>query len=279
MPTTQAQLVYEVQPLGAANVDIAAALAAVPIPFDVLFPLGVRFISDTVTAATPVTRTITLGLTPISAAVVTAQTWPGSPTGSPISGLTLVTKGRGYAAPPVIQIVDTGPVKKPKGWHPGSGARAVATLDVHDVNVDNGGTLYVAPPPVSFVGGLAPGGVAATGHSVLLVGVVSAIVVDTHGGPYEAPPQVVIGPPPPGGTQAQGTAILEVSGVQLVGSTKNGAGEGYVNPIVNVIPLFKRCFPDVSGLAAQGAPFNNLMTSRIVRALCCPIFAAPTLVL
>lgn len=80
----------------------------------------------------------------------------------------------------------------------GTGANAGQAAGVV---VDNGGSLYTAPPPVTFTGGGIGGSgvVAPTAHAVLTAGVVSAIVLDTPGSGLTGAPTVAVAAPTGGG--------------------------------------------------------------------------------
>jgi len=260
-----------------------AALAAVPVPIDTFQAFGVGLLSDA-TGGSPATRTIVLSLVPTANATATAQLQPGegSHTGSPIAGLTLTSGGHGYVAPPDIVIADT-PLPlalQPKGYVPGSGAKAVATLDIFDILVESGGAGYASAPLVTLVGGLAPGGVAGTAHVSIIAGSLGAFTVDTPGSGYVAPPVVVLTGGAPV-TPGAGLARLQVSGLTLLGAQntpEGGWGKHYTAPTVTIVPKFLSSWPDSSGVASQAALFQNIMLSAIARALCCPVFAAAPIV-
>jgi hypothetical protein len=154
----------------------------------------------------------------------------------------------------------------------GFGARAGSTLNVRDVTVTNGGTLYTGTPTVTFVGGLGPGGVAATGHAVVAFGAVTGVVVDTRGSGYVTPPlinfrnfQFDIT-----GSGAAATANMQIEKLFLL-----NPGRAYRAPTVQFIPRNFAMFPVTSD---QAAPWENLMLTNIQRQLCCPVTSLPVIV-
>lgn len=251
--STLATLVYSVVAQGATPSAITAALAAVPLPQDILTRLGVRVQGD-VTAA--LTRTIALRLVPIVDATATAQILPGNDgSGSPVVGLTSVGEGNGYAAPPDVVITDS--VGK------GFGAKANAKLNILSVALTGGGAGYVSPPTVNIVGGDLRGTPAVITATVAL-GAVTALNLVSSGSGYNGIPTLVI--TGGGGAGATGTVLMQAAGLTLL-----GGGKGYVAPVVTLKSHFKTMFPDTGD---QRAPFWNLMRQSIQRQLCCPIFAA-----
>jgi hypothetical protein len=260
MPTTTATLVYKAVAQGGSVAAISAAMAAVPLPQDILTKLGVRVQSD-VTAG--LTRTIVLALVPIVNATATAALVPGNNgSGSPIVSLTFVGEGDGYAAPPDISITDT-------AKNGGFGARAIVKLDVFSIGLTAPGAGYATAPIVTFVGGqLAPGGVPATAHATVLAGAVNTLALDTLGSGYNGIPNLLF--TGGGGSGAAGSVLMETAGLVLL-----GGGSGYKSPVVTFVPHFKSLFPDTGD---QRAPFWNLIKTNMQRQLCCPIFAAPPVI-
>jgi len=94
------------------------------------------------------------------------------------------------------------------------------------------GKGYLGPAIVTFVGGLAPGGVAATGHCVMSVDPggdlegLASIVIDSGGGPYLTAPVPVITPNPGNGYGSGATAYATL-GSPGAGSGSLGAGQYY----------------------------------------------------
>jgi hypothetical protein len=52
-----------------------------------------------------------------------------------------------------------------------------------------------------------------------------------------------------------------------------GRGNGYLAPMVTMVPRFKHMFPDADA-AGQAAAFANILKSLFEKQLCCPVFAA-----
>ena len=233
--TTNADLVYRASAFGP-SAQLIAALGGVLLPNDVLSALGLLLKTDvTAVAGGAVVRTINLGLVATAAATVTARLQPGAnASGSPVTSLTLVSAGSGYAAPPYLRFVNAA------GDTTGKGAKGRALLDVASVTVTAPGSLYVAPT-VAFVGGLGPRGVAATGTVSIALGAITGITVVTPGSGYTGVPTVVI--TDSAGSGGAATAVLQVSGVVL-----DAGGNGYqAVPTVTVLDAFKAYFPDGVG--------------------------------
>lgn len=264
---TKAQLDYTIAGLGLQTDTALLALVnpqAVPPPVNELNAFGCTVFSDAATSDGAHPPTITRRLTVLfknteATATATRDTSEGA---GPIKALTLTGNGANYGAPPIVQITDSTST-------PTKVARAHATLDVSSVTVNSGGGSYVTPT-VTFVGGLAPGGVAATGHATVGGGVITGIVVDTPGGPYQYPPKIVITAPI--GTGAIATANLQVGGLVL-----DDPGAGYVTPVVSIVDLFIYTWP-IQG-SDQRQPFFNLLTAALKAAVKSPVTAvAPVLI-
>jgi hypothetical protein len=259
---TTATLVYTATPINVTAAAITPVMAAVQLPVDILNVLGVLVTADATVAAV---RTVVLRLVPLTAAAVTAQLDPGQGpgTGSPIDTLTITLAGTGYVAPPDVIITDT---PDAHGVVNGKGAFANPILGVVGIIPGSlvGGGGYGVPPTVTFVGGLAPGGVPATGTATLLAGSVNAVLIATSGGPYESPPAIVF-------TGGGGAGAAATASLGLVGVTLLAPGKEYRAPVVNVRARFKGLFPDGSD---QKAPFWNLLKPALERALTFPIVAS-----
>lgn len=247
MSTTSAALVYRTRPFGN-TAAITAAMEGYALPQGVLSQLGLIVSSDVTSG---VTRTVTLGLVPVSDATATTSLEPGQDgtTGSVVASILLTGVGYGYAAPPIVQI--TG------GGTPLVTAAAQAFLDVNSITVNAGGNAYVSPT-VALVGGLAPNGVAAVVTATVVGGVITSFTVHNPGSGYQGVPAVVITDVSGGGTGASGTAVLEVGSLLL---TRQGAG--YTSaPTVTIVPSFKVWFPDGP---SQTSALNNLFTTGMQR--------------
>ena len=255
MPTANAALVYRTS-VFANGAAIAAVLGAAPLNTAILGAFGLLLKTDVTVAGV---RTVNLGLVPTVAATATAQLQPGAtPSGSPVVGLTLTAPGSGFSAVPPVVITNAA------GDTTGKGAKARASLDVASVTLGAGGNLY-AGPTVALVGGLAPGGVAATVTATFVPGgAITGFTVVTPGSGYNGIPQVVITDPL--GAGATGTAVLQVATL-----TVTNGGVGYqAPPTVLIESLFKMLFPDGPN---QRAPLNNLFTAGLQEATLLQIVA------
>jgi hypothetical protein len=265
---TKAQLDYTVLGNGLLNHTALAALmnpSAVPPPVAELNALGCTVFSDTVIDPGGFPDTITRRLTVLfknteATATATRDTSAGA---GPIKTLTLTGNGQTFGCPPIVQLSDSTST-------PTKTARVHATLQVDAINVLTGGALY-ASPVVTLVGGLAPGGVPATAHATVGGGgVITGIVVDTPGGPYEYPPLVVI-------TQAFGGGATAVADLNVGALVLDDPGDGYVTPVVSIIDFFIYTWP-IQG-SDQRQPFFHLLNGALKRAVSCPVTAvAPILI-
>jgi hypothetical protein len=260
MPTSQVSLVYTADALGVSSVALTAAMAAVPLPQDILSLYGVYPTSD---IPSPGVRSIILALVPSASATATAQL-SGSETADYVFGLTLTSGGHNYAAPPTVTF------SLPVGtFSPLRQARAQAQLGVDTATVATGGALYSANPTVTVVGNVGPGGTPAVLSVTVALGVITAVTIVNPGSGYMSIPKVVITDPT--GSGATITVTLNVVGLTLL-----DPGQGYVlAPTVTLVPWFKSLFPDSSD---QTKPFWNLMTVAIQQATLSSITASPPVV-
>src|ERR1700747_3296809 len=251
------------------SLSIAALMApsAVPPPVDELANFGVSVSTDTTaTAAGPpatASRTLTLNLVEAATATATA-TRDQSANSGPITALTLTANGSGYFAPPIVHVTETAP-----GEVPTIQAIAHATLDVVSATSVANGTGYTVATVTFVGGGLVPGGVQATGHATIVGTAITAVTVDTPGGPYRRPPKIVI---TGDGSGAQYTAVMQVGNLVL-----DNPGEGYVSPAVSIVGLFKSTWPD--GGPDQRQPFYNLLTNALQTATATKVVAATPVLL
>lgn len=267
-----AQLDYDVVNLGLlSNSEMGILMQGPAVPIAELAMLGVTLTSDLIQTAVvgpPATmrRRITL-LFQNTAATATASVVGGSGAVGPIEALTLTGNGSTYAAPPIVQISETA-----AGVTPTAKAQAHATLNVDAINVTAGGGSYTGATTVTLVGGLRPGGVAATATPTIGGGgAITGISVVTPGGPYQSPPTVVIADTG-GGSGATAVADLQVGALVL-----DNPGAGYLSPSVTIIDLFDYTWP--AATADQRQPFYNLMTNAIRAATSSPVQAiAPVLI-
>lgn len=72
----------------------------------------------------------------------------------------------------------------------------LGSAGVKEVRVDDGGSGYITPPAITFIGG---DGLGALAHAVLKNGAVESIVIDDGGRDYASAPSIEIAPSPSGG--------------------------------------------------------------------------------
>jgi hypothetical protein len=248
--TTGASLVYSVAQGGADLTDLSAAVAAVPLPLDLLAQIGARVTSDNTTEGPPVVRTVDLSFVPTVAATATASTLSSQPTGSPVTKVTIGTHGTGYIAPPGVEITDT--------LETGTGAAAKAFLNVDALGVGAGGASYDETSFVSFYGGLPPASGLSNPQAQLSPGQsrqtflkVLRVAVSAGGSNY-SPKTVVtfVGGLSPRGTPAQGSVTLR-AGV-IVSIDVEDVGDEYLTA-----PQIVITDPTGAGSGAAAAPYMN----------------------
>jgi hypothetical protein len=142
-------------------------------------------------------------------------------------------------------------------------ARGVATMAVGGFNIVEGGSGYTSPV-VNFIGGeLAPGGIPVTATATLGGGgsIASVAVTNPVNGPYLTAPLVFI-------TDGAGSGAYIIAGLSVSGVTLTDPGFGYIAaPTVTFTPLSKVMVPDSSGLVAQAAPLQGFMQGIFENAL------------
>lgn len=215
---SQVSLAYHVDQVGSVSVAaLAAAVAAVPLPADILTELGVRVVSDNTPIAAPITRTIVLAFGPTSAAIATAAVQPG-PEGAPLSGI-VATAGAGYVRPPIVSVAPPA-----SGEVPPAKALAQAFLHVLLATIVAGGGSYSATPHVAFVGGLPP----ADANNPTSTFAVNSLSLVKKGRKYTS--QAVVqfrGSLAPGGHQATANLTLDANG-SVSSVTVTDPGSGYL---------------------------------------------------
>jgi hypothetical protein len=261
--TTQATLVYTAPLTAGSYASLDAALSAVPIPAEVYTIYGLRLISDATSGGV---RTIVFGLGPTTNAIASASRVPGS-IASPVTAVAVSNAGAGYVLPP--QVILRAGFGTDGIQDDGEGAEATANMVVGSAVIVTPGSGYTAPTVV-FEGGLAPGGVAATGTVSQSGGAISGVIVVTPGSGYTGAPSAVISDP-------TGSGAVITSGLTVASVTVTNPGVGYaVNPSVNFIPRFLQYFPNGTN---QAFPLVNLMTAAIQRlALVQVVASAPVIV-
>jgi hypothetical protein len=261
MPNSLITCAYKLTAVGARPVaSLAAAMAAVPVDLTLPNLYGLLYSGDaTATSGQTVTRTMQFMMVPSPAATGFTSVATGDSQGFSLTGLTVDSGGDGYAAPPLLTFAIT------SGNPPLRAARAHALMGASSANVLVGGSGYSGTPTVTFSQGqLAPGGVQATGHVGLTGSAVSSLIIDTPGGPYNAPPVVTIS----GGTGAIVSVALNVTGLIL-----DDPGIGYATaPSMIFSPTYKQFFPDASH--NQAGSLSEFMRARFQYFLQTSVLAA-----
>lgn len=153
-------VVYSVPVKGQTATNLAAALAAVPLPLRTLFDLGVYVVTDVTAAGPPATRTITLRINSADPPTATPNRVPGVDA-SGIESVNVTHIGSGLIRPPVFLPFDPAsqtlqewlaappPVDSP----PGRGARFQSYMKVVGINAISGGAGYSNKTIATLVGG------------------------------------------------------------------------------------------------------------------------------
>jgi len=261
--TTQIVCLYTIADSGPLTpATLGAALAAVPLPVDLLSRLGLRLISDSTSG---LARTVTLGTDASTPATVTVTYQAGGRTG--IASATPGGASQGYVRPPVLTLV---PGVGSVVTHP---AILVPELEAVAATIVNGGMNYSVGTKVISTGGeLAPGGVEATwAPTINGGGTITALAVETAGGPYNVPPTLTAVDPLGLGSGAILTSIL---GLAAVAVPQSGIGyEG--STTVTVTSYFKSLFKTA---AAQAAAVTNFFTGSIQAGVRSPVVASAPVV-
>lgn len=266
---------------------LAAKVAAVPLPTDVLSVLGLRLVSDNTISGPPVVRTIEVSAEPSVQATATATVGPDL-AGSPITSVSVSGAGQGYILPPVALFADPSSLplleflqRMLAGTLPaGTGARAQAYLNLASraTFVAAPGTNYDASTTIAFVGGM-PFGSSRRAHPPELAGAmppagpgmltsrtsdppaggtcVGSVGILKRGLHYDPTTTVAfLGTPAPGGRVAQGVPVFGASktpGGQIVGVQITDPGAGYI------------LAPDVIFTDPTGAGSDAEATTSMVR--------------
>lgn len=241
----------------------SAALALVPIDLTLTQLYGLLPITDVIGGAgTTVTRTIQTQMTATIADAAGTAVMAGNPAGT-VASVTMTNQGGLYAMPPVVTFT---------GGTPTAPAQGVARCQVRGCNVLLGGSGYSGATIVTFVGGLEPGGVPATGTVTVVGNAVTGIVMVTTGGPYRQAPLAVISDTG-GGTGAEVVAGLSVSSVLVT----YGGLAYQAAPTVVFTPLFKQMLPDSAGNANQARSLSQWMDATFAQTMKLPIQSAITI--
>jgi hypothetical protein len=274
--SSTATLVYTAQPKRATAAALAALMLAVEYPPEILTALGVYIMSDTASEPGGVSvRTTVLGLVAPTPGSVVATTVDKGASGSALATLPISSGGSGYVVPPILVIAPPPRVFQTQSQvgdadYPATG---ICLLSVGGATIVAGGTLYGMGTTISFVGGLGPGGVAATATLTINPsgGAITGIAITSAGSGYISAPKVVL-------TALTGSGA-NITVQMKIGSTRVVTpGTGYApssTPTVTVVDYFKSLFPDGTD---QTLPFYDLLTTALKRAICAPVLASPPLI-
>ena len=248
---------YSIHVVGSRSVaSFAVDMAAVPVDLSAANIYGLLLVADATTIdSQTVTRTMQFRMTPATNAALHCILIPGDGSGSPVDDLIIDNPGALYAGIPVLSFT-------PQAGQPAPTRKAIAKclMGVGGAVVLAGGSGYTSPPTIALAGGnLVPGGVQGTVHATLSGDAVNGIIVDTLGGPYNAPPIALLSGG--GGSGAVLSIGLEVVNTKLIDS-----GVGYtVAPVISVTPPFASFFkPSVADPRTAMAGF---MTQAFQKAL------------
>jgi len=273
--TTTITCSYHVAQGGAALTALQSAVAAVPVPQDLLTAFALRVTSDSTTIGSgEVIRTIVFSMVPSSTATATAQV----NSNQQLTGVTVTAPGANYVKPPVVSFVGTS-VFPPK---------ARAGLKIVAATVASAGSSYTANAKAVLVGGLPASEVLAPNQRpstvfppndptvipavltlTIVGGHITGVAITNAGSGYTTPPEVVIED-----TIGSGGAITLSMGVSDVVVDYRGEGV-FPAPTVVLTPAYKSTFPDGSN---QGAPLANIMTTVIAQAVFSPVVASTPIV-
>jgi hypothetical protein len=246
--------IYPKGPLTAAQIVTAlSSFAVTPYPIDLFNKVGLVLNTIATSGTNPVVLDLQFFLHPNPNGAMTAAITQGGSIDA-LTGLTIGTKGHPWAEPPIISFL-------PGLTPPARAAQARATLDVLAANIVLPGTGYTAPV-VTAVGGLGPGGVAATFSATEAAGAINNVTVLTNGSGYISQPFLVVTDPT--GKGALVTPFMELNAVSVV----DGGGGYVVAPTVVLTAGFQYRFPN-----NPAAPFVNMLTNLLKATLGAPVTA------
>jgi len=265
--TSEITLDYEMVTTGTLpSASIVPEMMAAPVDYLRLEEYGLLLFSDeTSSTTTTVTRGFVLKMLPATAAAATATIEEQS---GIVTAIDVTAPGSLYAMPPVVTL--SGQVVEADVPYDGiddtvpypASAVAVMAIGAGDYVIASPGANYFAPSGALVGGQLAPGGTpAAIAGITVVAGEITAVSV-TPGGPYLAPPQVVI-------TDVTGSGGEIVLGLHVASITLTAPGRGYETaPDVVITPLFKAIAPDGTD---QASTMTGWMTGVIQAAIKSPV--------
>jgi hypothetical protein len=282
--TTQVTLTYTAFLGGATAGVVAAQMAAVPVPQSVLDFYGCHIVSDATPAASPVVRTIVLGLNPVTPASATAALETND-SGSPVGALTVTAAGSGYVAPPIVSFTGGRPADVVRPGFPtlsidvnqkidsaNSPAVAFAYLKIVSASVAAAGAGYSANTYISVIGKLSQNGTPAVLTPTIVGGHITGVAITDAGTGYIGTPSVEV--IDPAVSPGSGGIITISMGVGELTLSRGGGGYSSA-PTVVLTPIFQANFPPTGD---QGAPFAELMTTMLEQAIKSPVVASDPVV-
>jgi hypothetical protein len=280
--SSTATLVYTAY-LGGLSASAGATLmASVPPPADILAFYGLRVVSDSTPSASPVVRTIVLGLNPVSTATATAVIGPD--TGNGVESVTVTAAGSGYIQPPIVSFTDGRVVVTPAQStdnaaaetvllsNPNRPAWAQAYLMAVSTAIVAAGSGYSAETVISVEGALKPGGTQMVLTPTIAGGHITAVAITTPGVGYVGVPTITVVDPnvSPGG----GGVVTVSMGVGEVVVLNPGGGYNTA-PTVVLTPVYQAFYPTASN---QASPLAELMTAALTQAMRSPVTANPPVI-
>ena len=270
--TTQAVITYTADVLSQlALATFEAEMAAVPLPLQYLYSIGVYPVSDVTSnpAGQTVTRVITLSLVPNAAPTGTATV--NDATGQ-LARVAMTGSGNIVIASPVVQV-------------PGiQDAILTANLTCVSVAVIAGGMNYSADTYIAAQGGQVGASTGQTFTPTIVGNVLTAVTVTgglggagSTGNYVYAPVLSVIDPTGAGSGAVLGVPDMHASVVApfTLPIVSPGAYDPTAGtPAVTFVPRFKYTWPDTLSAAQQAAPFVNLIRAALVAACASPIAEA-----
>jgi hypothetical protein len=283
--TSTATLAYTAHLGGATAAEVAALMASVPVPPSVLNAFGLRILSDSTPVASPVVRTIVLGLNPASTATATATLLDHGASGSSVGALAVTSPGSGYVLPPIVTFTGGRPADVVRPGFPtisidvnplvgsvNAPAVAQAYLEAVSVSIPSGGTGYSAATTLVVTGRQSQDGTPMVLTPTIAGGVITGVAITDPGSGYTGVPSITA--VDPGTVPGSGADITVTMGVGKLELYRGGAGYSSV-PTVVLTPVFQAFFPSTSD---QARPLEQLMTSALEAATMGPVFASPVMI-
>lgn len=277
--TTSASFFFDADDGNATPARMATVMSSLPFPDSFLTFIGGIVTSDVTAAGTPLTsRTFGLRFGPNVAATTAAVLEAGSPSGSPVTSITVTNGGSGYTSPPIVSTTGGGTPSSRGSFRSKLSVGTVAVVDgaggvtsawrasffgrmsppvavggvftrpscVQSLTLIDGGKGYTFAPTVEIVGGLGPGGVAATAVPIVdftAGGVLTGVTLTSPGSGYVKAPQVIVRDPSVSASVARPakivcamgegtppTVLLTIVAGVVTAVTVTDPGDGYIGP-------------------------------------------------